>query len=89
MVVNGVNYKLHYDGNGAIIHYERSGLADKFIEHNSLGQVSKILVGTSASDANADGVDEFAYGPSGARFYKKSSFVDDQGQQVVEHTFLC
>lgn len=45
-----------------------------------------VVIGSSLTDPTPTAKDEFAYGPDGQRYYKKTSW-DDSGTQRVEYTF--
>jgi RHS repeat-associated protein len=85
--IDGVVHTLTYDANGSIIEYDAASGPDKFIEYNHANQPVKIVVGTSINDTNPVGKDEFMYGPDGQRYYKKSTYLDSNDNQRVEHTF--
>ncbi len=85
--INGSSVTLHYDLNGAITQYARSGQLDTFIEYNAANQPRTIVVGTSLTDTNPAGKDEFNYGPDGERYYKKATYLDSSSAQHIEHTF--
>ena len=85
--IDGVGYTLGYDANGSITEYDRSGSGDdRYIAWNRRNLPEKVVVGDSLTDPTPTASDEFAYGPDGQRFYKKSIW-DDGGTQKVEHTF--
>lgn len=84
---SGVDHTLSYDANGNITEYDRNGSGDdKYIDWNPRNLPEKVLVGASRTDLTPTASDEFAYGPDGQRFYKKSVW-DDNGTQKTEHTF--
>ena len=73
-----VSHTLTYDGNGAITKYDRSGTSlDRHIQYNAVNQPTKIVVGASLTDPNASAVDEFAYGPDGRRYTRKTTWVEN------------
>ena len=73
-----VSHTLTYDDNGAITKYDRSGTSlDRHIQYNAANQPTKIVVGASLTDPNASAVDEFAYGPDGRRYTRKTTWVEN------------
>ena len=87
VTLNGVSTTLSYDANGAITQYDYSTGPDTFIEYNAANQPTTIVVGTSLTDTNPEGKDEFNYGPDGERYYKKSTYLDNSSVQQIQHTF--
>ena len=84
--INGIAHTLTYNANGAITHYDAASGDDRYIDWTARGKPETITQGDSASDATPTARDEFAYGESGLRYYKKSSW-DDSGTHRTEHTF--
>ena len=75
--VDGVLHTLTYDLNGAITKYDIAGTSDdKYIAYNANNQPTKIVVGSSLTDTTPVAKDEFAYGPNGQRYARKSSWQD-------------
>ncbi len=83
VTIKGVQNTLCYNKSGYITRYTRSG-SDKFIKYNTQGQPTLITVGDSISDTTPDAKDEFKYGPSGQRFYKRSEYKKGSQTQVEE-----
>ena len=87
VTIGGVGYVLNYDANGGIEHYDRSGPDDdRYIAWNAGNLPETAVPGSSLADTTPTARNEFAYGPDGARYYRKSTW-DDGGTQKVEHTF--
>ncbi len=87
--IGGAAYSLNHDANGSVIKYDRiAGGDDKYIVWNTRNLPETIVVGDSVDDALPTAKDEFAYGPDGRRFYKKTTW-DDNGTQKIEHTFYA
>ncbi|MEO1245204.1 MAG: SpvB/TcaC N-terminal domain-containing protein, partial [Pseudomonadota bacterium] len=84
--IGGVSTTFTTDNNGNITRYDRASGEDKFIDWNARNLPTTVVIGSSLSDTTPTAKDEFAYGPDGQRFYKKTSW-DDSGTQRVEHTF--
>ncbi|MDM3871864.1 RHS repeat-associated core domain-containing protein [Porticoccus sp. W117] len=76
--VSGVGAQaLTYDDNGAIIKYDRSGTVnDRHIQYNAANQPTKIVVGASLTTTNPTATDEFAYGPDGQLYARKTTWKE-------------
>lgn len=86
VTIDGVSNTLEYDAYGNITRYNRASGDDKFIDWNARNMPSRITVGTSRTTTSPTARDEFEYGPTGQRYYKKSTW-DDAGSLWAEHTF--
>jgi len=84
--IGGVSTTFTTDNNGNITRYDRASGEDKFIDWNARNMPTTVVIGSSLTDTTPTAKDEFAYGPDGQRFYRKTSW-DDSGTQRVEHTF--
>lgn len=87
VTIKGIQNTLHYDANGSITEYDAASGDDRFITWSARNKPTKITLGTSANDAAPTARDELAYDADGNRYYKKSTWEDDQGVQQIEHTF--
>ncbi|TQV78840.1 hypothetical protein FKG94_12530 [Exilibacterium tricleocarpae] len=85
--IDGRTYALHYDANGAIIHYDAPGGDDKWITWNARQLPVDIVVGDSRTDSTPTARDRFWYGPDGQRFYKETRWLDATQTLRTEHTF--
>ena len=76
--IAGVSHTLTYDDNGAITKYNKAGTSteDKYLQYNAANQPTKIVVGSSINDTNAKATDEFAYGPDGQRYARKTTWKE-------------
>ena len=86
--LGGVATTFTYDASGHITRYDAASGDDTHIEWNGRGLPARITVGDSASDATPAARDEFRYGPSGERYYRRitwqESGTDDGGSATVE-----
>lgn len=87
VTIKGIQNTLHYDANGSITEYDAAIGDDRFITWSSRNKPTQITLGASANDAAPTARDELAYDADGNRYYKKSTWKDDQDIQQVEHTF--
>lgn len=75
--IGGTSNTLTYDGNGAITKYDIAGTSDdKYIEYNVFNKPTKIVIGSSLTDSSPEAKDEFAYGPDGHRYARKTTWKD-------------
>ena len=78
--IEGKTYDFDYDADGNMIEYEctaTTGCGDnKYIEWNGRNLPHRITVGGSRADDTPTARDEFAYGPDGARYHRKTSYMD-------------
>lgn len=76
--IGGVSHTLTYDANGAITKYDKAGTSteDKYLQYNASNQPTKIVVGSSLTDTNPLAKDEFAYGPDGQRYARKTTWKE-------------
>lgn len=84
VTIDGTSTTLTYDANGAVTKYDIAGTSDdKYIEYNVFNQPTKIVIGSSLTDSTPVAKDEFAYGPDGQRYARKSTWQDG-GSTVTE-----
>ena len=85
-------HEFSYDADGNMEEYECTAMTgcgdvdDKFIEWNGRNLPKRITVGESKTHATPTSRDEFAYGPDGARYHRKTTYADGQNQRT-EHTY--
>jgi len=84
--IENVSTTFSTDNNGNITRYDYTSGDDKFIDWNARNMPTTVVIGSSLTDPTPTAKDEFAYGPDGQRYYKKTSW-DDSGTQRVEYTF--
>jgi RHS repeat-associated protein len=82
--IDGVVHTLCHDANGAVTKYDIAGSSnDKYIAYNAFNQPTKIVIGTSLTDTTPVAKDEFAYGPNGQRFARKTQWQEG-GSTITE-----
>ncbi|WKD51246.1 RHS repeat-associated core domain-containing protein [Microbulbifer spongiae] len=87
--VGGTSYDFWYNPNGAIVRYDAASGDDKWITWNARQLPTEIVVGDSQSDQTPTARDRFRYGPDNKRFYRESSYWDNDSQQLVtDKTFI-
>ena len=75
--IDGVAHTLTYDSNGAVTKYDISGTSDdKYIAYNAFNLPTKIVIGDSLTDTSPEAKDEFAYGPNGQRYSRKTTWKE-------------
>ncbi|HNP64062.1 MAG TPA: RHS repeat-associated core domain-containing protein, partial [Woeseiaceae bacterium] len=75
--VDGIAHTLTYDSNGAVTKYDISGTSDdKYIAYNAFNLPTKIVIGDSLTDTSPEAMDEFAYGPNGQRYSRKTTWKE-------------
>ena len=85
-------YTLVHDAHGQVTHYNLGSATEKYLAWNARHLPTTVTVGDSLTDTSPVARDEFAYGPGGARYYKKSTWTvegtaPDQDTYPTEHTF--
>ena len=87
--IDGKTHAFSHDADGNIKKYDCTSATcvdDKFIEWNDRNLPHRITVGGSRADDTPTARDEFAYGPDGARYHRKTSYMDGQTLRT-EHTY--
>lgn len=75
--IDGVSNILTYDLNGAATKYDIAGTSnDKYIAYNAYNLPTTIVVGDSIADSSPVAKDEFAYGPNGQRYARRTTWQD-------------
>ena len=79
--IEGKDHTFRYDADGNMIEYDCTSPTcgdDKYIEWNGRNLPHRITVGGSQADDTPTARDEFAYGPDGARYHRKTSYMDGE-----------
>ncbi len=86
--IGGNAHTFRYDAEGNMTQYDCTPATceDKYIGWNKRNLPTTVTLGDSLTDTTPTAKDEFAYGPNGQRYYKKSTW-DDAGTLRTEHTF--
>ncbi len=86
--IGGNAHTFSYDAEGNMTQYDCTPATceDKYIGWNKRNLPTTVTLGDSLTDTTPTAKDEFAYGPNGQRYYKKSTW-DDAGALRTEHTF--
>ena len=86
--IGGNAHTFSYDTEGNMTRYDCTPATceDKYIGWNDRNLPTTVTLGDSLTDTTPTAKDEFAYGPNGQRYYKKSTW-DDAGTLRTEHTF--
>ncbi len=88
--IGGRSHKFVHDADGNITKYDctaKTGCGDdRHIEWNGRNLPKRITVGDSKADATPAARDEFAYGPDGARYHRKTTYMDGETLRT-EHTY--
>ena len=86
--IGGNAHTFSYDADGNMTQYDCTPATceDKYIGWNKRNLPTTVTLGDSLTDTTPTAKDEFAYGPNGQRYYKKSTW-DDAGDLRTEHTF--
>ena len=86
--IGGNAHTFSYDTEGNMTRYDCTPATceDKYIGWNKRNLPTTVTLGDSLTDTTPTAKDEFAYGPNGQRYYKKSTW-DDAGTLRTEHTF--
>ncbi len=86
--IEGQSHKFVHDADGNIEKYDCVPAAcdDRFVEWNGRNLPKRITVGDSKADATPTSRDEFAYGPDGARYHRKTTHMDGETLRT-EHTY--
>lgn len=74
--IGGISNTLTYNALGSITRYDAASGDDTYIGYDDANRVTKITVGSSATDTTPTARDEFWYGPDGQRFLRKGSWMD-------------
>ena len=75
---NTHTYGYDADGNMTSDQCAATGCDDRFIDWNGRNLPERITVGGSRADDTPTARDEFAYGPDGARYHRKTSYMDGE-----------
>ena len=86
--IGGNAHTFSYDAEGNMTRYDCTPATceDKYIGWNARNLPTTVTLGDSLTDTTPTAKDEFAYGPNGQRYYKKSTW-DDAGTLRTEHTY--
>ena len=86
--IGGNAHTFSYDTEGNMTRYDCTPATceDKYIGWNDRNLPTTVTLGDSLTDTTPTAKDEFAYGPNGQRYYKKSTW-DDAGTLRTEHTY--
>ena len=86
--IGGNAHTFSYDADGNMTQYDCTPATceDKYIGWNKRNLPTTVTLGDSLTDTTPMAKDEFAYGPNGQRYYKKSTW-DDAGTLRTEHTY--
>ena len=86
--IGGNAHTFSYDAEGNMTQYDCTPATceDKYIGWNKRNLPTTVTLGDSLTDTTPTAKDEFAYGPNGQRYYKKSTW-DDAGTLRTEHTY--
>ena len=79
--IGGKAHAFSHDADGNITKYDCTSATcgdDKYIDWNGRNLPERITVGGSRTDETPTARDEFAYGPDGARYHRKTSYMDGQ-----------
>ena len=79
--IGGKDHTFSHDADGNIKKYDCTSSTcgdDKYIEWNGRNLPHRITVGGSQADPEPTARDEFAYGPDGARYHRKTSYMDGE-----------
>ena len=93
--IGGKTYDFDYDADGNMEEYECTAMTgcgdvdDKFIEWNGRNLPKRITVGDSQTDPLPTSRDEFAYGPDGARYHRKTTYADADDALQTKHTYYA
>ena len=87
--IGGKAYRFAHDADGNIERYDcvPAGCDDRFVEWDGRNLPVRITVGGSKADKNPTARDEFAYGPDGARYYRKATYKDADDALRTERTY--
>ena len=65
----------------------KSGADHRFVTWNARGEAERVLVGGSATDATPEAREDFARGPDGGLYFRKSAWRED-GAERVERRYV-
>ncbi|MGQ9426464.1 RHS repeat domain-containing protein [Gilvimarinus sp. F26214L] len=89
VTIDGIANTLYYDANGAVTRYDAATGDDKWISWSPRQLPEEIVLGDAQGTATPTARDRFRYGPNGQRYYRESSWWDEQAQQLVtEKAFI-
>ena len=89
--IDGKTHAFSHDADGNIKKYDCTSATcvdDKYIEWNGRNLPHRITVGGSQADDTPTSRDEFAYGPDGARYHRKTSYMDGETLRT-ENTYYA
>ena len=93
ITVGSATHALSYDTGGRVKRDDdqSTGGVDRYFDWNARGLLEKVVAGDSLTDATPEAAEEYAYGPDGARYYRKSTWKDASDSEnvtyPVEHRF--
>ena len=87
--IGGKAYKFSHDADGNIEKYDCAPAAcdDRFVEWSGRNLPVRITVGSGKADKTPTARDEFAYGPDGARYRRKSTYKDADDALRTERAY--
>ena len=87
--IGGKTYKFAHDADGNIEKYDCAPATcdDRFVEWSGRNLPVRITVGSGKADKTPTARDEFAYGPDGARYYRKATYKDADDALRTERTY--
>ena len=88
-MIEGKTYKFSHDADGNVEKYDCVPAAcdDRFVEWGDRNLPVRITGGRSKTDKTPTARDEFAYGPDGARYHRKATCRDADGDLRTERTY--
>ena len=87
--IEGKTYRFAHDADGNIERYDCAPATcdDRFVEWSGRNLPVRITLGDSKTDRTPTARDEFAYGPDGARYYRKATYKDADDALRTERTY--
>ncbi len=89
--IGGKTHAFSHDADGNITRYDCTSTTcgdDKYIDWNGRNLPERVTVGDSKTDDMPTARDEFAYGPNGARYHRKTSYMDGETLRT-ENTYYA
>ncbi len=93
VTVGASTHTLSYDAGGRVTRDDDGGAdgTDRHFEWNARGLLKRAVAGASLADPAPESAEEYAYGPDGERYYRRSAWRDESGDgdptHPVEHRF--
>ena len=93
ITVGTATHALSYDTGGRVKRDDDQSMGgvDRYFDWNARGLLKLVVFGDSLTDTTPEAAEEYAYGPDGARYYRKSTWKDDSDPDnvtyPVEHRF--